>query len=140
MEKYRPTCYVSGPMTVGDWDTNIRRGIDAGEEVYKAGFLPFIPHCFEAWGKRHPKSWEDWMEIDLQWVEACDALLRIPGESKGADIEVAHALKLAKPVAYAIPELVKMFFPQPTDVIELPAKSSDDYWRDWYKKHGTKSI
>ncbi len=33
----------------------------------------------------------DWLAIDLKWVEVADAVLRLPGESKGADMETHHA-------------------------------------------------
>lgn len=45
----------------------------------------------------------------LQWVESCDCLLRLDGESKGADIEVSRAKELKIPVFYSIDEL-KIFY------------------------------
>lgn len=38
-------------------------------------------------------------------LECCDALLRIPGESRGADLDVALAQELGLPVYRAIDEL-----------------------------------
>jgi hypothetical protein len=38
-------------------------------------------------------------------LERCDAVLRIPGESRGADLDVARALQLGLPVYRALSEL-----------------------------------
>ena len=37
-------------------------------------------------------EYETWMEYDLAWLGACEALLRLPGHSPGADREVRYAL------------------------------------------------
>lgn len=51
----------------------------------------------------------DWMGVDLPWVECAHAVLRLPGESTGADLEVAHARKNAIPVFISIDGLVAHF-------------------------------
>lgn len=38
-------------------------------------------------------------------LERCDAVLRLPGESPGADREVHYAISLGKPVYYGLEEL-----------------------------------
>jgi hypothetical protein len=38
-------------------------------------------------------------------LQCCDAVLRISGESRGADLDVAHALKLGLPVYTDVDEL-----------------------------------
>lgn len=38
-------------------------------------------------------------------LECCNAVLRIPGESRGADLDVARAIQLGLPVYRAISEL-----------------------------------
>ena len=38
-------------------------------------------------------------------LERCDAVLRIPGESRGADLDVARAVELGLPVFRAVTEL-----------------------------------
>lgn len=40
----------------------------------------------------------DWLDIDLEWVRVSDAVLRLPGESAGADTEVAEANRRGIPV------------------------------------------
>jgi hypothetical protein len=46
------------------------------------------------------------MLIDLAWVEVADAVLRIPGESSGAEREVAHALHHGKPVFTSVEDVL----------------------------------
>ena len=48
------------------------------------------------------------MKQDLQWLRVCDALFRLAGESKGADIEVALAMELGKLVFSDIYEIAKL--------------------------------
>jgi hypothetical protein len=45
------------------------------------------------------------MMLDKEWVLRCDCLLRLPGESPGADEEVELAVKNNIPVFYSIDEL-----------------------------------
>jgi hypothetical protein len=54
---------------------------------------PFIPHLMFYWDVTHPGThdYEWWMRFDGTWIDACQAILRIPGESPGADREVAYA-------------------------------------------------
>jgi hypothetical protein len=54
----------------------------------------------------HPHAYEDWMEQCLSWVERCDALLRLPGSSPGADREAQHAMQKGIPVFYSLEELI----------------------------------
>ncbi len=49
--------------------------------------------CLATQGGGTNMSHKDWLDIDLAWVEVADVLLRLPGESSGADIEVECAKK-----------------------------------------------
>ncbi len=134
----RPKVYVSGPISLGDHVKNIRMGIDAGEELYQNGFIPYIPHTDFLWGLVYEHSWEGWMDIDLEWVKACDALLRLPGESRGADWEVEVATQLLKPVAYSVPQLIDIYYPKEhkelPKTIEDVRKQLSLYVKDIYNK------
>ena len=99
--------YVASPYTKGDVVQNIKAAIDAGEELSKAGFVPFIPHLTAFWHLQHPHSYDFWIDYDNQWLPCCDALLRLPGESEGADGEVELAHKLFMPVFYSIGSLLE---------------------------------
>ncbi len=77
-----------------------------------AGYAPFCPHLTCYLGGPTPEidpgslGWENWMESDLPWVAVSDALLRLPGASKGADVEVAYAEQHGIPVFYTMEELL----------------------------------
>lgn len=90
--------YVSGPYTQGDALQNVHKAIDAAEQLIGLGYTPFVPHLSHFWHMIHPHPWEFWIEQDLAWIARCDGLLRLPGPSKGADIEVARAIELGLPV------------------------------------------
>lgn len=97
--------YVSGPYSKGDTAENIRNACLAGNEILKRGFTPFVPHLIHLWHLITPKPYQDWLDIDLALISRMDAVLRIPGESKGADNEVALALRLGIPVFYSLDEI-----------------------------------
>lgn len=90
--------FISGPYTNGDQAANVRAAMCAGDMVIERGDVPFVPHLFHFWELVSPRPYEAWMALDLFMLARCDALLRLPGESPGADREVAHAFKLGIPV------------------------------------------
>lgn len=98
--------YVSGPYTHPDPVENVRGAILAADALRSLGFVPFVPHLTMLWHMVAPHPLEFWYRWDMEWVKKCDAVLRLPGLSKGADAEVMLARELALPVAYTIEELV----------------------------------
>lgn len=48
-----------------------------------------------------PKPYEVWTSLDLEYLYRCDAVLRLPGGSPGADAEVAVAVDRAIPVFHS---------------------------------------
>jgi Domain of unknown function (DUF4406) len=110
--------YIAGPVSLGDLDQNVRQANEAMIELMKAGFAPFNPmlSCFAGWPEAKgpevlPRNTvhDDWYDMDLSWVSVCQAVLRLPGESKGADREVAHANALNIPVFRTAGELGAFF-------------------------------
>ena len=85
--------YVAGPITNGDTLLNIRNGMKAGTELVKLGYVPFVPHNDFIQYMLDPDAldYETLLAWDLAWVKRCDAVLRLPGESPGADREVQYA-------------------------------------------------
>jgi hypothetical protein len=90
--------YVAGPYTGGDPAVNVKNAIDAGNAIANLGHIPFIPHLTHFWHMFHPHEYEFWLQQDLEWLKVCDAILRLPGESGGADKEVAFAEQNGIPV------------------------------------------
>jgi Domain of unknown function (DUF4406) len=105
----RGRIYVAGPYTKGDVAVNVARAIEVGHRLMDLGFAPFVPHLSHFQHLQHPRPYEDWMALDLVWLRECDALLRIPGESAGADREVRGANELLIPVFHEIEHLVAFF-------------------------------
>ena len=97
--------YIAGPMSIGNLMENVRHGIDAGDKVIKMKHCAIIPHLSIFHNMIHPNSWQTWLDMDLELIKVCDAVYRIEGESKGADIEVEFAKKYNKEVFFnfAIP-------------------------------------
>lgn len=100
--------YVAGPISKGDVFKNLRMGIDTGAELRKLGFAPFVPHYdFLAYMYRDDVwTYEEVLANDFDWIRRCDAILRLPGESAGAEREVAFANKINVPIYYNIADLL----------------------------------
>jgi hypothetical protein len=124
--KRKTLVYVAGPISRGDLVDNVRRAHDAGMVLLKAGYSVIVPHgsCF--WGNNlaryalrmeprdafvpevlpHGTTHQDWYGMDLEIVRRCDAVVRLPGESVGADGEAAEARRLGIPVYGSVEELL----------------------------------
>ncbi len=100
--------YISAPYSNGDQIANIHDAILAADSLVAMGYVPYIPHLTAFWHFVSPKSYNIWMKIDLEILSRCDAVLRIGGESVGANKEVREAESLGIPVYYSIEELEKM--------------------------------
>lgn len=96
--------YVSHPIGALDEGRKSRllTAFDTGARLLQEGLDPFVPGLWAMARSEseHILTYEKWMAYDLRWVEKCDAVLRIPGHSPGADREVAHAEKLGIPVFF----------------------------------------
>jgi hypothetical protein len=101
----RKYVYVAGPYTEPDPVLNTRNAILAAEALIAEGYIPYVPHLSLLWNMLAPHDVEHWYEFDLKWLERCDRLPRLPGESSGADREVRRALKLGMPVDFGLEAL-----------------------------------
>ena len=97
--------YVSAPFSIGDQFVNVRNACLAGDEIFKRGHIPLVPHLTAFWHAITPRSWEEWLRIDMALLGRCDALLRLPGVSKGADAEEAEARRLQLPIFYDVEDI-----------------------------------
>ena len=90
--------YVASPYTKGDVAVNVRNNLAVADQLAQAGFYPFAPLLTHFWHLLFPHPYEFWCEHDNAWIERCDALVRLPGESTGADREVKLAEARGMPV------------------------------------------
>ena len=98
--------YLAGPITIGNCIHHTHRALMIAEELIECGFVAFVPQLSIFWEFLRPHDHDWWLQYDRVILERCDALLRIPGESKGADEEVAFAIEHRIPVYYSVDELV----------------------------------
>ena len=103
--------YIASPYTKGDVAVNVKLQLDTVDQLMTLGYAPFAPLYSHFQHMAHPRPYEDWISIDLEWVHACNVLLRLPGDSSGADGEVAYARELGIPVVFSVEELLEKFAP-----------------------------
>lgn len=101
--------YVAGPYTQGDVAVNVRNAYQAANRLADLGFAPFVPHATHFWHMLFPRPYGFWLELDNQFLPLCEAVLRLPGPSSGADKEVRLAETLNIPVFTDVDDLVKHF-------------------------------
>jgi hypothetical protein len=101
--------YIAGPMSKGDYLLNVRAAIDAAHVLRGLGFFPYMPQMTTLWHLVAPREYEDWMEQDFYWLGVCHAVLRLPGDSSGADREIVVARTAGIPVFDDIEKLASHF-------------------------------
>jgi hypothetical protein len=100
--------YIASPYTKGDVAVNVKRQLDCANELINMNYAPFAPLLSHFQHMAHPRSYERWLMLDLEWIKVCDGVLRLEGESSGADKEVELAKKLKIPVYYSLEELERI--------------------------------
>lgn len=97
--------YIASPYTLGDVAVNVKNQMDAADTLMNLGFAPFVPLYSHFQHLMHPRPYQDWIKQDFEWISVCDCVLRLPGESKGADGEVKLADKLGLNVFFSVEAL-----------------------------------
>lgn len=98
--------FIAGPYTQGDPVENTRRAVFVGRTLIEAGHAPYVPHLTHLWHLIDQQPYEVWIALHLAFLPTCEAVLRLPGESPGADGEVARARELGLPVYYSVESLL----------------------------------
>ena len=83
--------YIAGPYTKGNVNDNVRNAVMTGDLAKQCGWVPFVPHLYHQWDMFSPHDYKYWMDLCFAWVVKCDLVIRLPGESSGADAECALA-------------------------------------------------
>lgn len=98
--------YISGPITKGDRVANFAQACQAQQHLIELGFAPLNPML----SMMHPAAWSidhgEWLAADLPWVEMADCVLRLPGESTGADAECERARQTNTPIFTSVSDLL----------------------------------
>jgi len=103
----RRMIYLAGPYTHPDPVANTHKVARVGTIVYElTEWVPFIPHLSLLWHMVTPRPEWHWYELDLHQMSHCDAIVRLPGASSGADreMEVAAAFGLDIIAFESLPE------------------------------------
>lgn len=106
LPKRRKRVYPAGPMSLGDKVSNFEHALRTYRQLVEAGFAPFCPQFSFLVDGLFGFDHATWLSLDLPWVEVADVVLRLPGHSKGADMEVERALACDIPVYHDILDLL----------------------------------
>ena len=106
----KPLIYVAGPYTRPDPVTNTRAAIFAADALVAAGAAVVVPHLTMLWHLVSPQPLEEWYRRDIDVLDHCDAMVRLPGDSTGADAEAVYASGIGIPVFYSVEECVEADF------------------------------
>src|SRR5712692_2454990 len=85
----KPLVYIAHPMTL-NWFVEARKAFTIASTL-RDFVTPLLPDVCVLWYLVDPKEHQRWVDYDLEIISNCDALLRLPGESPGADAEVKFA-------------------------------------------------
>lgn len=110
---------IAGPYRSGTGDDpqkmaeNLRRLEQASYPIFQAGHVPMIGEwvALPIWNVAGGQHVGDTLYDEIlhptagRLIEHCDAILRLPGESKGADNDVKLANERGIPVYYSIGEI-----------------------------------
>ena len=110
---------IAGPYRSGTGDdpallaANLRRLEEAAWPIFRRGHVPMIGewvalpvlHGAGGDGPAHPLAEQVMYPTAQRLLEHCDAVLRLPGASRGADQDVAIARRRGLPVYHHVDEI-----------------------------------
>lgn len=99
MSNRLPLVYVAAPYSEPDPAANVHRVCRVWRRLWETDLIaPVAPHWSVIQQTVSPMAYRSWLVYDIQVLRRCDALLRLPGPSTGADGEVAEAKRIGLPV------------------------------------------
>lgn len=109
--------YLAQPISQGEASRNFYLACEVQARLIEAGHSCINPGLSVAnYGAQRRLSWHQWLHVmDLPLVKISSLVLRLPGESKGADLEVQTAKEHGIPVvdpSYFAPLLDDLFPPE----------------------------
>jgi hypothetical protein len=145
----RPRIYISGPITNGGSiqsqeviKEHVGAAITAMLALIQRGMSPLAPQLTYYADPSGLIGHEVWLDVDTSWIDMSDALLRLPGESKGADFECDYAAKHGIPVFADVDSLAQCFEEKAVrggwSEIATPEQHLSEIQRWFTQKHGQK--
>ncbi len=108
--------FIAGAYSTGGGEQvaiNVRNAMAAWHELEKLGYAPVCPHLSHFLHIHEPRPREVWLRQGLYWAVNTDCVLRLPGESEGADAECELVHSRGIPVFYYVADLVAFWQSQP---------------------------
>jgi hypothetical protein len=92
--------YTSVPISKGSANHNFYVANEVQCRLIQAGHSVFNPGLSVCnFGAQRELTWDDWIYVqDLPWVRVSDFVLRLPGPSIGAEVELTEARRCKIPV------------------------------------------
>lgn len=91
--------YLAGPYSIGNKLENAWVMNHAALDLMDSSVIVFNPLLSHFYGYAAARfTPEFWYEFDLHWVGKCDAVVVLPGESRGAEREAEYAKEHGIPV------------------------------------------
>lgn len=108
--------YLAAPYTQSDSSANVRRVVEIATALRNSypTVQVFVPHLYHFWNLMVPEPREFWLDQCFAWINKCDILCRLEGESVGADAETEIAQQRGKVVLYGARELFEFLDNQRT--------------------------
>lgn len=97
----QPRCmvYMAGPITKPCPLLNAKRAMLLWDRLRLKGFVPMCPHLSVLQQMCGPTlTHAEWLDHDFEVILRCDVVMRMPGESAGADMETDFAKHHGIPV------------------------------------------
>lgn len=111
----KPLIYIAGPYTNGDVIQNVRTACEAWRHLWETGrCTPICPHWTMLQHFYSPMQVDQWYAYDRAVLARCDALVRLPGHSGGAQMEVSDAEALGLKVFFTLESCITWLLLTPT--------------------------
>jgi nucleoside 2-deoxyribosyltransferase len=139
--------YVAGPIRAESaWqrEQNIRRAEALALEVWRRGCAAICVHAAARFYDEAEARENGWLELDLELLRRCDAVLVVEGsdESKGTQAEIALAERIGIPVHHNLCQL-DLWLAVRRNVKAAPAGPVDravEQIASWIEGHGVLAI
>ncbi len=91
--KRQAVIYLATPMTKGEWVTNWDKCLIIADRLRIKGYAPYPPVVSWSWQQHTRYTPEEWLQYDFNLILVSDGVLRVNGDSAGADREMDFAVR-----------------------------------------------
>jgi len=96
----RKRVFISGPPGIDRLD------IAVAEALFQRGHMPYLPNLHCQWQQKYPHTPNEWYSLHLAFLDQCQAMISLPGETPSSPRERQHAQR----IGLLIFEDLKTFF------------------------------